>query len=62
MGSHKDLSNHLLYINDLLECLQNTTSGMYADDTRVYASFSSFSGLVSKLNQDLDYSQVAFSK
>ena len=28
----------LLYINDLPECLQNTTSGMYADDTQIYAS------------------------
>ena len=28
----------LLYINDLPECLKNTTSGMYADDTQIYAS------------------------
>ena len=27
----------LLNINDLPECLQNTTSGMYADDTQIYA-------------------------
>ena len=54
MGSHKDLSYHLLYINDFLECLQNTTSGMYADDTRVYASFASLGELVLKLNQDLE--------
>ncbi len=32
----------LLYINDLQECLKNTTPGMYADDTQIYASSASF--------------------
>ena len=44
----------LLYINDLPECLKNTTPGMYADDTQIYASSASFSKLVTKLNQDLE--------
>ena len=45
----------LLYINDLgPQCLQNTTSGTYADDTQIYASSASFSELVLKLNQDLE--------
>ena len=44
----------LLYINDLPECLLNTTSGMYADDTQIYASSASFSELVLKLNHDLE--------
>ena len=44
----------LLYINDLPECLINTTPGMYADDTQIYASSASFSELISKLNQDLE--------
>ena len=44
----------LLYINDLPECLTNTTPGMYADDTQIYASSASFSELISKLNQDLE--------
>ena len=44
----------LLYINDLPECLLNTTSGMYADDTLIYASSASFSELVLKLNHDLE--------
>ena len=44
----------LLYINDLPECLQNTTSGMYADDTQIYISSGSFAVLVLKLNQDVE--------
>ena len=44
----------LLYINDLPECLQNATSGLYADDTQIYASSASFSELVLKLNQDVE--------
>ena len=28
----------LLYINDLPQCLQKTTPGLYADDTEIYAS------------------------
>ncbi len=36
----------LLYINDLPECLKNTT--------QIYASSASFSELVTKLNQDLE--------
>jgi hypothetical protein len=44
----------LLYINNLPECLKNTTPGMYADDTQIYASSASFSELVTKLNQDLE--------
>ena len=44
----------LLYINDLPECLKNTTPGMYADDTQIYVSSASFSELVTKLNQDLE--------
>ncbi|CAB4025021.1 Hypothetical predicted protein, partial [Paramuricea clavata] len=44
----------LLYINDLPECLKNTTPGMYVDDTQIYASSASFSELVTKLNQDLE--------
>ena len=43
----------LLYINDLSECLQNITSGMYADDTQIYASSASFPELVLKFTQDL---------
>ena len=43
----------LLCINDLQECLLNTTSGMYADDTQIYASSASFSELVLKLGHDL---------
>ena len=43
----------LLYINDFPECLLNTTSGMYADDTQIYASSASFSELVLKFNHDL---------
>ena len=42
----------LLYINDLPECLQCTTPGMYADDTQIYASSASFTELVTKLNKD----------
>ncbi len=44
----------LPYINDLPECLKNTTPGMCADDTQIYASSASFSELVTKLNQDLE--------
>ncbi len=44
----------LLYISDLPECVKNTTPGMYADDTQIYASSASFSELVTKLNQDLE--------
>ena len=44
----------LLYINDLRECLLNTTSGMYADDTQIYASSASFSELVLNFNHDLE--------
>ncbi|CAB4020279.1 Hypothetical predicted protein [Paramuricea clavata] len=44
----------LSYINDLPECLQNTTPGMYADDTQIYASSASFTELVTKLNEDLE--------
>ena len=40
----------LLYINDLPECLLNTTSGMYADDTQIYASSASFSETFKILN------------
>ena len=34
--------------------MQDTTSGMYADDTQIYASSASFAELVLKLNQDLE--------
>ena len=44
----------LLYINDLPECLENTTPAMYADNTQIYASSTSSSKLVTKLNQDLE--------
>lgn len=44
----------LLYINDLPECLLNTTPGMYADDTQIYASSANFTDLVAKLNKDLE--------
>ena len=40
----------LLYINDLPECLQNTTPEMYADDTQIYASSASFTELVTLLH------------
>ena len=39
----------LLHINDLPECLQNTTPGLYADDTQIYASSANFTDLVAKL-------------
>ena len=42
----------LLYINDLPECLQNTTSGLYADDTQICASSTNFTDLLAKLNKD----------
>ena len=37
------------YINDLPECLQNITPGLYADDTQIYASSANFTDLVAKL-------------
>ncbi len=42
-GSNLGPLMFLLYINDLPECLKNTTPGMYADDTQIYASSASFS-------------------
>ena len=58
MEFHRDLSwgpSCCYYnINDLPECLKNTTPGMYEDDTQIYASSASFSELVTKLNQDLE--------
>ncbi|CAB4006271.1 Hypothetical predicted protein, partial [Paramuricea clavata] len=47
-GSILGLLMFLLYVNDLPECLKNTTPGMYADDTQIYASSASFSELVIK--------------
>ena len=44
----------LLYINDLPECLQNTSPGLYADDTQIHASSANFTDLVVKLNKDLE--------
>ena len=51
---HFGTTNALLYIIDLPECVRNTTPGMYADDTQIYAFSASFSELLQKLNQDLE--------
>ena len=40
----------LLYINDLPNCLETTTPGLFADDTQIYTSSSNFTDLVNKLN------------
>ncbi len=44
----------LLYINDLPQCLQKTTPGLYADDTEIYASSHNVNGLIDNINYDLN--------
>ena len=44
----------LLYINDLLQCLQKTTPGLYADDTGIYASSYNVNDLIDNINYDLN--------
>ena len=43
----------LLYINDLPQYLKFTTSGLYADDTQIFASSDNYDELVELLNSDL---------
>ena len=43
----------LLYINDLLENLKETTPCLYADDTQIFASSRDYNELIDKLNFDL---------
>ena len=44
----------LLYINDLPQCLQKTTPGLYADDTEIYASSHNVNDLIDNINYDLN--------
>ena len=44
----------LLYINDLPQCLQKTTPGLYADDTEIYASSHNVNDLINNINYDLN--------
>ncbi len=44
----------LLYINDLPQCLQKTTPGLYADDTETYASSHNVNDLIDNINYDLN--------
>ena len=44
----------LLYINDLLDCLHNTTPCLYVDDTEIFASFNDYAELIDSLNFDLN--------
>ena len=44
----------LLYINDLPQCLQKTTPGLYADDTEIYASSYNVNDLIDNINYDLN--------
>jgi hypothetical protein len=44
----------LLYINDLPQCLQKTTPGLYADDTEIYASSHSVNDLIDNINYNLN--------
>ena len=43
----------LVYINDLAECLQNSQTTLFADDTAIYCSVPSSENLQTKLNEDL---------
>ena len=43
----------LLYINDMLDSLNNTTPSLYADDSEIYTSSDNSSDLIPKLNEDL---------
>jgi hypothetical protein len=40
----------LLYINDLPQCLQKTTPGLYADDTEIYESSHNVNDLIDNIN------------
>ena len=53
-GSILEPLSFLLYINDLLDCLEATMPVLYADDTQIYASSKNNTELVSKLYQDLE--------
>jgi retron-type reverse transcriptase len=44
----------LLYINDLPQCLQKTTPGLYADDMEIYASSHNVNDLIDNINYDLN--------
>ena len=44
----------LLYINDLPNCLERVTPGMYADDTQVTAASKNVSELEEMLNRDME--------
>ena len=44
----------LLYINDLPDCLHNTTPCLYADDTQIFASSNDYAELIDSLNFDLN--------
>ena len=44
----------LLYLNDMLDCLQNSDPSLYADDTAISASSHDFDELVAIVNADLD--------
>ena len=44
----------LLYINDLPQCLQKTTPGLYADDTELYTSSHDVNDLIDDINYDLN--------
>ena len=44
----------LLYINDLPDCLHNTTPCVYADDTQIFASSNDYAELINNLNFDLN--------
>ena len=44
----------LLYINDLPQCLQKTTPGLYADDTELYTSSHDVNDLIHDINYDLN--------
>ena len=42
----------LLYINDLLENLKETTPCLYANDTQIFSSSYDYNELIDKLNSD----------
>jgi hypothetical protein len=50
----KRLGTRQLYINDLPQCLQKTTPGLYADDTEIYASSHNVNDLIDNINYDLN--------
>ena len=43
-------NSFLLYINDLPDCLHNTTPCLYADDTQIFASSNDYAELIDSLN------------